>query len=366
MLHPEECEIVVTPGMIEAFDLAQAHEVMMNAAEHNGTSPSALGVKPLVAFELTPWVPLRRGTALDISIRSPPTSNSVLRNGSNIMFRSRSPEECEKLYNLINRARIDNPTWIALQNARGPEKTSNWAEVMDRRNAERSEAQSSSWLKTLSKKGSTYRSKGPRSASVAGSQSSIGSLNSAFSAIRQFSGSSNRIFNIAKSTIMSKQSTRSSYSDSLSSGAATPLPIDPSMGTPVGITNAKIRLYLRESTTKWRDMGPARLTIVLPPRPDPSIPADPRTTGLEKRILICGRKGNMLLDVTLGESCFERIARTGIAVSVWEEGVGANGELGYAAATGGVISSKSQVYMLQMKSVSMLSDRTHISVTNDL
>lgn len=62
----------------------------------------------------------------------------------------------------------------------------------------------------------------------------------------------------------------------------------------------------------------------------------------------------MLLDVTLGESCFERIARTGIAVSVWEEGVGANGELGHAAATGGVISSKSQVYMLQMKSVSNL------------
>lgn len=30
----------------------------------------------------------------------------------------------------------------------------------------------------------------------------------------------------------------------------------------------------------------------------------------------------MLLDVQLGESCFERVARTGIALSVWEDVVG--------------------------------------------
>jgi len=150
---------------------------------------------------------------------------------------------------------------------------------------------------------------------------------------------------------MSKQSTRSSYSDSLSSGRATPCPIDPNLGAPIGVSNTKIKLYIRESTTKWRDLGNARLTIVLPPRKDPTIPADPRATGLEKRVLIYDKNGSMLLDVTLGEHCFERVARTGIAVSVWEEGVGTNGEVRIAA-TGGVNSSKSVVYMLQMKSVS--------------
>ena len=350
-MHPDECQVVVTPGMIEAFDMAQAHATLARAGNISNSSPSDRGVKPLIALELTPWVPLRRGTAVDISIRSPPTSVSVLRNGSHFMFRSRSPEECEKLYNLINRARIDNPTWIALQNARGPAQTSNWGEAMDRKNAARTETKEPSWFKALSRKGSTYRSKGTRSASIAGSQSSIGTVNSAFSAIRQISAS-NKIFNIAKSTIMSKHSTRSSYSDSLSSGAATPMPIDPSMGTPMGITNTKIRLYIRESTTKWRDLGHARLTIMLPPRRDTSGPADPRITGLEKRVLVCGKKGNAMLDVTLGESCFERVARTGIAVSVWTEGIGSNGEVGYAAATGGVVSSKSTVYMIQMKSVS--------------
>ena len=294
-LHPEECEIVVTPGLIEAFDLAQAHAVYRKSGNADDQSPSTHGVRPLVALEMTPLVPLRRGTALDISIRSPPTSNSLLRKSNNIMLRSRSPEECEKLYALINRARIDNPTWIALQNARGPVQTSNWAEVMDKRNAARSE--NPSFLRSLSRKASTYRSKGTRSGSVAQSQTSVGTLNSAMSAIRRFSGGN--VFNIAKSTVNSKQSTRSSYSSSLSSGAATPLPIDPSMGTPVGITNAKCRFYVRESESKWRDMGSARLTIMIPPRANPGLPADPRTTGLTKRIIVCGKsKGGALLDET--------------------------------------------------------------------
>jgi hypothetical protein len=348
-LHPEECEIVVTPGLIEAFDIGQANAVSSGMADPDEPSPSTKGVRPLVALELTPLVPLRRGTALDISIRSPPTQNSLLRKGNNLMFRSRSPEDCEKLYAMINRARIDNPTWIALQNARGPVPTSNWAEVMDRRNASRSD--NPSWIKSLSRKGSTYRSKGPRSASIAASQSSVGTMSSAISALRRFSGGN--IFNIAKSTINSKQSTRSSYSDSLSSGAATPIPIDPSMGTPVGITNAKVRFYARETESKWRDMGAARLTIMLPPRPQTFNPADLNAMGLTKRVLVVGKsKGETLFDETLSESAFERIQRTGIAVTVWQELRGPNGELGHAAATGGVGSRRTRTYLIQMKSVS--------------
>jgi hypothetical protein len=79
---------------------------------------------------------------------------------------------------------------------------------------------------------------------------------------------------------------------------------------------------------------------------------DPRKTGMEKRILIVGKsKGETLLDATLGEGCFERVARTGIAVSIWEEAVGPNGEA-IVADTGGVSNARTRVYMMQMKSVS--------------
>lgn len=346
-LHPEDCSIVVTPGLIEAFDLAQAASAMAASDLGDAITPSQRGVKPLIALELTPLVPLRRGTALDISIRSPPTENSLLRTSNNIMFRSRSPEECEKLYGLINRARIDNPTYIALQNARGPVPTSNWGEVMDRRNSTRTSGHS--WLRLGSRRSSTYRSNASRTQSKAATESSVGTMTSAFSALRRFSGG-NKLFNIAKSTLTSREGTRSSYSDSLSSGAATPMPIDPKMGTPLGVTNSKIRLYIRESVSKWRDLGPARLTVMLPPRPDASVPAPPKTSGLDKRILICGKsRGEILLDATLNEQCFERIARTGIAVSVVEEARGPNGEA-VIGATGGVSSASSKVYMIQMKS----------------
>jgi hypothetical protein len=102
-------------------------------------------------------------------------------------------------------------------------------------------------------------------------------------------------------------------------------------------------------------MGSARMTIILPPRPDPEAPADPRTLGhQEKRIIIAGKtKGETLIDATLSENCFERVARTGIAVSIWEEHLGPNGELGQVAAVGGVNGARAKVYMVQMKSVSL-------------
>ncbi|WPA99607.1 uncharacterized protein RHO25_004225 [Cercospora beticola] len=341
-LHMEECQIFVTPGLIEAFDLTQANSV---SPQTNGqyTTPSAQGVKPLVALELTPLVPLRRGTAVDITVRSPPSANSLYKPGANIMFRSRSPEECEKLYTLLNRARIDNPTYVALQNARGPTKESNWGEIMDQ-NRDDQFNKRRSWWNLGSRKSTSYRSNGSRPLSTAATESSVGTMNTAFSALRRFSGS-NKFFDLAKSTITSREGTQSTNSESLNSGAATPdLAFDPSMGTPLGITGTKVRLYVRESASKWRDLGSARLTVMVPPRADPSIPANPRTTGLEKRVLVTGKSQNeVLLDVTLGESAFERIARTGIAVSVYE----VSEHVGHS---GGVLPNRTTCYMIQMKS----------------
>jgi len=114
----------------------------------------------------------------------------------------------------------------------------------------------------------------------------------------------------------------------------------------------KIRLYERETASKWRDMGSAHLTIMHPPRPS-SLLGPPLTPQgrlkQEKRILVMGKmRGETLLDVTLGETCFERVARTGIAVLVQEQLLGPNGEVGQVGKTGGVVAARVRVYMLQV------------------
>lgn len=98
-------------------------------------------------------------------------------------------------------------------------------------------------------------------------------------------------------------------------------------------------------------MGSARLTIMHPPRGTRRVSInkqDAGQPGQEKRIIITGKTNNdTLLDVTLGESCFERVARTGIAVSCWEES-----EL--VGHTGGVGATRAKVYMIQVSATSWL------------
>ncbi|EQL34459.1 hypothetical protein RJZ56_000556 [Blastomyces dermatitidis] len=379
-LYPDECRIVITPGLIEAYESTEWPE-----EEVDSNIPSE---KPLIALELTPLVPIRRGTALDISIRSLPTTRSKFTTGNNIMFRSRNPEECEKLYGLINHSRINNPTYIALQNARGPYSVQPTS--LARQNSNRS-SRFGGWFNWSR---SSYRASSVPAPSVAGvTDSSVGTMSSAFSALKKF-GAGNKMFSIARSTITSRTgshrsslystSTRSGSNSSPNSPFDTGYDLAKNAAGGIGLSNAKIRLYARESASKWRDMGAARLTI-LHASPAPSRPGTAAATGIEgktsstaignrepmtadgqpstpptsqaapplpvsstrreeKRILIRGKtKGEVLLDVCLGESCFERVARTGIAVSVWEEYDG-------VAKEGGVVSGNFRVYMIQMKS----------------
>ena len=391
-LHPDECSIVITPGLIEAFEMSAAHSVgtplssstpVVDVDAFSDMASNIMGpeevskdVRPLVALELTPLVPLRRGTAIDISIRSPPTARSQITSGSNIMFRSRNPEECEALYALINHSRIHNPTYIALQNARGPFGSGN---DLDRRASTRAGSRVSSWFGGLGGS-SGYRASSAPTPSIAPSESSIGSMSSAFSALKRFGRSGGGgMFNIARSTISSREGTGSranslytSSDNSSGSGASTPLPpgmqTDP-QGT-IGLGNTKIRFYVRESLTRWRELGIAYLTIMHPNLP----PADPGSgmsasgtsasasgeaarpstahggsSENQKRILIRGKtKGEVLLDATLGESCFERQGRQGIGLSVWEDIVGPNGEVGTVGAVGGVGAGRARVYMIQV------------------
>ncbi|KAI4206014.1 MAG: hypothetical protein LQ346_001324 [Caloplaca aetnensis] len=383
-LHPDECSIIITPGLIEAYKMSAAHSAAVPlsapgpvedveafseiASVITGPDEVIKSGRPLVALELTPLVPLRRGTAIDISIRSPPTANSQITSGNNIMFRSRNPEECEALYALINHARIHNPTYIALQNARGPFDT---AHAFDRQASTRAGSRASSWFGGIGRS-SSYRASSAPTPSIAPSESSIGSMSSAFSALKRFGiGKSGGMFNIARSTISSREGSRAnsiytSSDNSSGSGASSPLP--PGVqGDPqgqMGLSNTKIRLYFRETQTRWRDMGSARLTIMRPSvATDLSSgrsassgelltrPSTSRGQGTnEKRIVVCGKtKGEVLLDATLGETCFERVGRQGIAVSVWEDIIGPNGELGTVGAVGGVGAGRAKVYMIQMK-----------------
>jgi hypothetical protein len=360
-LLPDECHINVSPGLIEAFK--------MNG-DSNSTSTSKSS-RPLISMELTPLVPIRRGTAIDISIRSPPTERSKITSSNNIMFRSRNPDDCDVLYALINHARINNPTYIALQNARGP--------FNDRQVPEYEQAPKSggSWFGFPRRRKSYRASSSPRSLAE-GSESSVGTMSSAFSALKRFGGG-NKMFNISRSTIES----RSGREGSMYSGDGDADTTSPSGGIGriaaaikgadgIGLSNAKIRLYLRESASKWRDMGAARLTIMpAPPKSPASRPgtavsgrsdgsgthdgassppssgaATPRTADPEKRIIIRGKtRGEVLLDVCLPESSFERVARTGIAVSTYEDLEG-----GTVAKQGGVALNSQRIYMLQMKS----------------
>jgi len=314
-IHRDDCLIVITPGLIEAFD----------AISNPTNTPKNATTRPIIALELTPLVPIRRGTALDISIRSPPTSTSTFQHSSNILFRSRNAQECAQLYALINQSRINNPTYIAMQNARGG-PSSNWAEYMDRRPGGGGARAISSWWRFGSSKKSSYR-KTEHTSSLAQTDGSGGAMSSAF---RRFGK-------------RSAKSRSTGYSTS-SGGAKTP-PIMglAGKGTPTGITNKPIRLYLRESAAGWRDLGSAYLTILHPA--DGAVISPTGHLLQMKRVLVTSKNGNGLLDVTLGETCFERVARTGIAVSVVEEVTGGACAVGDRGGVGG---SKGRVFMIQV------------------
>ena len=337
-LHPNECSIVVLPGLVAAYEMTAAH---------NSKGLGEAGARPLVALELTPRVMIRRGTGLDISLRSPPTAASRLKTGDTVMFRSRSQEECEMLYQLMLRASRENPTYIALQNARP--QASEWAETMDRRNSD-GEGEKGKWW-NINERSKSYRAASTRATSTSGkTDSSVRTISSVVDAMKRFSGYSagSRIF----STVRDKVSVGGDSGSSGDGATTPPMFVKPGeVGVPegLGITNAKIRLYVRLAKAKWQDLGSARLSV-LQKRPDDASDGGVDSpvalqTGFEKRIVVVNKKGTTcLLDVTLGESCFERVARTGIAVSVWED-VAPEGQI---AARGGVADKRTRVYMIQV------------------
>lgn len=409
-IYPDECSIVVSPGLIEAFEMSAAHSGAIHAAkaqfsDESDSRASSLTQQPLVAFELTPIVPLRRGTALDINIRSPPTANSTLKTTANIMFRSRSADECDLLYGMINWARCNNPTYIQLENARPrqPSATFNLGQP------ESTRPRSGSWFGFgVSEKKSSYRaSSAPGGMSVdGGSEASVGTMSTAISALKRLGVSS--AFNLNRSSVLRKsgisRTSGSLYSSSAStrtgsaSGSSTP-PIASQLGFVPGkdgpnvpstsaeaaagagmVNNMKIRLYLRKGQ-QWDNLGAGRLSVLPAPnvaprpgefasggdsgqstptrQPSTDVAGQPGSkgprlsssnytphrihgNGREKRIVVRKNKDGdvLLLDAVLGESCFERVMQTGIAVKVWQE----DEQIGER---GGVLTGRERLYMMQ-------------------
>ena len=392
-LHPDECSIVISPGLIETFEMSAAH----SSSQGNKTGSQAIpgqpspSSQPLVGFEMTPLVMLHRGAAIDVSFRSPPTANSRVKPKGNVMFRCRSPAECERLYGLINWARMNNPTYIALERAR-PKIQPKVTFANDPQPRTRS-ASGASWYKFGgSSKRSSYRAssgQGPKALS-AGGVSDASAISMASSFLKKFSA--NSPFNLNRSALVRKdpsQSAASSLSSSNSQGLASSssstapsqrghIPSKDGPNVPATsaeavngggmVNNMKARLYLRENITNWADLGAVRVTILPPqnnaadhglgslplgtpnpPRSSARMPSAAHTPhrihndGREKRVVICKNKNPevIYIDRVLGESCFERIAQCGIAINVWVED-------DTIAKTGGVVGGRNKTYMLQL------------------
>ncbi|KAF8425942.1 hypothetical protein EV426DRAFT_531047 [Tirmania nivea] len=327
--HPDECRIIVTSGRIEAYpNLAGSTNPTPNVEPTEGIKQLIMApdaAPAVLSLELAPTTPIRRGTAVDLSIRTSPSSQFC---GNSVMFRCRTPGECEALYNAINSARVSNATYHPLPNVQNkyhsyldPDGAPIHPPVQVKRGW--------SWGR------SGYRAGSSKAPSIISSEGSVGSLSSAFSVFKRFGFGKGSSGGSSFGSFASETSTASSLP-----GLINGLPGVP--GGPISMSGLKIRLYKRETASKWRDLGPARLSILKPPIPERS-----NRVPEEKRIVVRDKSGKVvLLDETLGEQCFERVARTGIAVSILVGELGADGQKGISEAGG--LGSKNTVYMLQV------------------
>ncbi|CAF9907097.1 MAG: hypothetical protein GOMPHAMPRED_005017 [Gomphillus americanus] len=359
-LHPDICNIIVAPGLVEIYQISATQSNDAGNTHMQPTTPHP-AAQPLLILHLTPMVLLQQGTALDVTVRSPPQGGTMQGTFTsvNFLFRSRSPEEAEILYGVFHHSRMNNPTYIALQQARATAEKPAFDSVFGH-----NQSRSSSWF-------SFGRQKSYRASSVptpkAKSDPSVGTRTTSFSA--KLFGSSR--FNIARSSIMSRKSPDGSVftssDNSMGSGTSSPLPGTISGGneTPLGLSNTKIRLYSREGT-RWLDLGSGTLTIMRPTtdlnsgidlNSPPEIgyahgvgsngvisPTQKRGADDKRIVVMKAKKETVLLDVTLGESCFERTARTGIALSLWEIFEG-----GTVADKGGVTNGRFKYFMMQFQ-----------------
>lgn len=324
-LSTGECRLLITPGRIEAYPIVQTSP--------NGTAEAAIDFslnqsEQIFAFDLNTKLAIRRGTAVDISIRSPPNSKLA---GASIMLRLKSPNECEALHGAINTYRI-YPQDLQLPLTTTVSSLNLSSEISDSSTAVAGNIKRGfgAWAKSK-----TYRAGSTPSLVSSPSETSINSISSAFSRLR-----ANKIF---KNSPLSSATSSTSSMENSRNGSPMGLPNVPGIeNSIVSMSPMKVRLYRRENASKWRDLGNARLNVLKPNEGQrgKSINED------DKRVVITNKKGDaILLDVVLGESAFERVARTGIAISILTGEGEEDGTLKPADIGG--IGAKNTVYMMQ-------------------
>ena len=375
----EECSIVVTPGQIDVHEMSAAHSGPQTSGEGSSSSPAPeASLQPLLALGVTPLVLVHQGTALDISVRSPPLAHAQRKKEDfetcQFMFRSRSPEECQELYHFINWARMNNPTWIQLEHARATSAALEFGGA----SFNRVRARKSSWFGGRSNgigRRSSYRASSAPSPSIAKTATSRNSMTSAFSAWRHFRRDSSR-YSVARSTVTSRHGAGSDRSEGDSLGTCARVP---GADGNVGLANCRVDLYERPAGGSYRKLGKGFLTIRYPeeiealavaemsgaatpeagmstatspsPTPAPAMTPAPAalamTVGLEnsteKRVIVTSKKDALLFDATLPQRCFHRATPTSIAMQVYEEFEG-----GIVAKTGGVGAGRQRLFMLHM------------------
>ena len=370
----EVCSVIVSPGLVEVFETSPAHSrPRSNSSSPASSRESSLTLQPLVGFELTINVMMHGGTGLDITLRSPPTPNSRIKNASStVLFRSSSMAEKQLLYNLLNHARMNNPTMLALMAARAKKERDHPPAVSFALGEPARHSRASSFgIFGLgrSSKGSSYRaSSAPAPQSISGETTESTGSTSRNLLKRLSAGSA---FALNRSSVLRKApgTTASSLS-----GSSTPVHSQsgyiPSNGPNVPTTsnaavegagmvnNMKVRLHVRgrdqANNGKWVDLGAVRLSILpanskrsasaaaadppptdsgenTPTRPlsmtgTPRIPSAtqrPVDPARSKRIVVVSaakmKPAETFLDAVLPEAAFERIQRIGIAINVWKE-----------------------------------------------
>ena len=233
----------------------------------------------LWSLEVTHDLVVRRGTAVDISIRTPFTSSF---SGTNIMLRSRSPAECGNLYaamvdNATRPPTIQEPTLLSTvvpsEMGTSVTSTTTFGGSIKRGFA---------WGRRKS-----YRAGSTPSLVSTPSQTSVTSLSSAFSRFKP-----NFLKNSPLGSVASSSSTSLMGS---SGGPPTELSAIVDVGNwVIAMQPLKIKLYKRESSLKWREMGSARLHVLKPPALN--------SWDERKRIIVTTRKGDVVHEEALREA----------------------------------------------------------------
>jgi len=344
-ISAETCSIVVTPGLMEIFPLTAAHsnarsseaESMDPAKATNGEGEAGTP-RPLIALELTPQVRVRMSTVIDVEVRFCPIRSHSLRKdveSSTFRFRAPSKIECRHLFDAVYHSCENNS---AFREQQEEARISSFGQQHDRAFEGSVDVAGSERRRSWFGRKNSYRASARAPSVSQGSSSGV----SASSFLKRLTAGGNLPFDIGKSTLdkqsrpgsvagvpSSSRYTSSTASSGGRSGFSFPrLPSishaeSNSRDQPLGTTDLKIRLHRLVRHHKWEDRGNCILDIT---RPDPNAPPQLRPYhGRSKRIVVRsipkkkGEETRVLVDLTVGSSCFSTLGNTGVVISVWEE-----------------------------------------------